>query len=94
VSSRLVDMEADLSQDLLVYAEYKQVPACHIILPFITHHIARRPLKLLWCGGVVDKNGKPSIAVGFKGEKREFVSRILIADGAIILFGMVDTRRN
>jgi uncharacterized protein with PIN domain len=71
-------MEADPSQDLLVYVEYKQVPACHIILPFITHHIARRPLKLLWCGGVVDKNGKPSIAVGFKGEKREFVSRILI----------------
>jgi molecular chaperone DnaK (HSP70) len=31
-----------------------------------------------WPFGVVDKNRKPSIAVGFKGEKREFVSRILI----------------
>jgi molecular chaperone DnaK (HSP70) len=31
-----------------------------------------------WPFGVVDKNGKPSIVVGFKGEKREFVSRILI----------------
>jgi molecular chaperone DnaK (HSP70) len=30
-----------------------------------------------WPFGVVDKGGKPYISVGFKGEKREFVSCIL-----------------
>jgi molecular chaperone DnaK (HSP70) len=31
-----------------------------------------------WPFSVVDKGGKPSISVGFKGEKREFVRRILV----------------
>ena len=30
-----------------------------------------------WPFGVVDRGGKPSISVGFKGEKREFVSPVL-----------------
>ena len=43
-----------------------------------------------WPYGVVDKGGKP---VGFNGEKRKFVSRILVASLPYSVPSMIGTQR-
>lgn len=49
-----------------------------------------------WPFDVVDKGGKPSISVGFKGEKREFVSSHFGLPLASLPYfvSMIDTRGN